>query len=108
MPVLVAQIAISNADYFVIAGLPVVVNHIIKDFIRKEFMGFHWTLHVDTFDWHPLLPHLPSLNWMDRIAYADHVRDQELSALKITARCEMFAYRDGWLNRRYGYFHLIN
>ena len=108
MPVLVAQVDICNADYFVIAGLPVVVNHIIKDFIRKEFSGKHWTIHVDTFDWYPLLPSLPGLNWMDRITAAEQVPNSQLSALKLTSRCEFLDYRDGWMNRRYGYFHLIN
>ena len=108
MVILLTQFAVNNADFFVIAGLPAAISYIIKDYIRKEFSGPDWTLHVDTLDWYPLLPELPSLNWMDRIVHADRVQNQQLSAIKLTERFEAFPYRVGWLNRRYGRFIFIN
>ena len=108
MPILLAQFNLKNADYIIIAGLPEEINKHIKDFIEASFIGPKWTLHVDTLNWYPLLPHLPSLNWMDRLINAEFVPNQFFSSLIITDRCEFFEYRAGWLNRRYGHFYLLN
>ena len=108
MPILLAQFNLKNADYIIIAGLPEEINRHIKDFFQDSFIGPKLTLHVDTLNWYPLLPHLASLNWMDRIINAEFVPNQFFSSLIITDRCEFFEYRAGWLNRRYGYFYLLN
>ena len=104
---LVAQLHISNADYIVIAGLPEPINLIIKSFVSRSIQEEHWMINVENFNWYPLRPPHPPYHLMDYIVKSDQVRNQVLSAIKITERISFFSYRAGWLNRRYGHFFII-
>ena len=108
MPVLVAEVLVNNADYFVIAGLPLDVNKLIKDFVMTGCVENRWMLNVEDFVWRPLeLPPPFRRGLVDRIKNADMVRSQRFPSLKITTKISYFSYRRGERNRRRGIFFIL-
>ena len=107
MPVLVAQVLVCNADYFVIAGLPLDVNELISGFAESAVAGTRWQLTVEDFEWYPCeLPPPFRRGVVDRIKNSDVVLERRFSSLKITDKIAFFSYRRAQHNRRRGVFFI--